>query len=68
TGMVLAKEIQNIRPGMPVILCTGLGDQMAPEMLKAAGICEVLQKPVGLSAMTVAIRNGSALMPTKKEV
>jgi CheY-like chemotaxis protein len=60
TGMVLAKEIQNIRPGMPVILCTGLGNQMSPEKLKAAGIYKVLQKPVGLSALTVAIRDGSA--------
>jgi len=55
-GTVLAREIQKIRPGMPIILCTGLGNQLAPDLLKASGIGKVLRKPVGMPAVTAAIR------------
>jgi PAS domain S-box-containing protein len=56
TGMALAGEIQKIRSGMPIILCTGLGNQLAPDLLKASGIGKVLRKPVGMPSMTAAIR------------
>jgi PAS domain S-box-containing protein len=46
TGVVLAQRITTIRPGLPVILVTGLGEVLTPDELHAAGIRRVLLKPV----------------------
>jgi FixJ family two-component response regulator len=45
-----------IRPGLPVILCTGFGDQVNEGMLKAAGIKGLLQKPLTLQEFAHAVR------------
>ncbi len=60
TGDKLARAIQRLRPDIPVILCTGFGNPangaLTPAAAKAAGIREVVMKPVGRSEMARIIR------------
>jgi PAS domain S-box-containing protein len=45
-GFNLAKKIMEIRPGLPVVLCTGFSDQINEEKARSAGILGFLLKPV----------------------
>ncbi len=46
TGDTLAKEMMKIRPGIPVILCTGFSEVMPEDKAKALGIREYVMKPI----------------------
>ncbi len=56
TGIDLAREIMRVRPGTPVILCTGFSEMIGEERVKEAGIREFLFKPVGVLELAKAIR------------
>ncbi len=56
TGIQLTARIKKIRPDIPVILCTGFNDFMPPETAEAAGIREVLRKPLNLGEIAAAVR------------
>jgi CheY-like chemotaxis protein len=45
TGMTLARELQRLRPDLPVILCSGSHEGLDPERVAAQGIAAVLLKP-----------------------
>jgi PAS domain S-box-containing protein len=55
TGEALAKEILNIRPGMPVILCSGY-HQADQNGVQALGIKSYLQKPYDMKSLAEAVR------------
>jgi PAS domain S-box-containing protein len=57
TGLQLARELMAIRPGMPIILCTGFSDLMAEEEAKLIGIKKFIMKPVVLSEIAEAVRD-----------
>ena len=46
TGDVLVKEILNIRPDIPVILCTGFSEKIDEKKAKAIGAADYIEKPV----------------------
>ena len=46
TGYNLSKKLMEIRPGLPVILCTGFSDQVNEEKARSVGILAFLLKPV----------------------
>jgi CheY-like chemotaxis protein len=46
TGMELAAELRQIRPNIPVILCTGFSELVTEQNMRAAGIQEVVMKPL----------------------
>ena len=46
TGDKLAQEILNIRPDMPIILCTGFSEKIDDEKAKAMGIAAYVMKPI----------------------
>ena len=60
TGEKLAREILALRPEIPIILCTGLGygacGGLTEESARAAGIREVVMKPVERGELARAIR------------
>jgi PAS domain S-box-containing protein len=56
TGIDLAREINRIDPDMPIILCTGFSELIQPDQARAAGIREILFKPVIRSQLSVAVR------------
>ncbi len=46
TGFQLTQKILQIRPGIPVILCTGFSSNISEEKAKNIGIREFIMKPV----------------------
>ncbi len=45
TGDMLAKEIMDVRPDMPVILCSGYSERISDAMVKELGIRAIMMKP-----------------------
>ncbi|HOE12032.1 MAG TPA: PAS domain S-box protein [bacterium] len=56
TGIELAREISKIRPGIPILLCTGYGESLIGQNIQMSGICEILKKPFDELALARAIR------------
>jgi PAS domain S-box-containing protein len=56
TGTALAKEIMNIRPDFPIILCTGFSEKISEDSAKNIGIHALLMKPVTKRGIAEAVR------------
>ena len=56
TGEELAKELLQIRPDIPIILCTGFSEIIPEEKAKAIGIKDYIMKPVLKSQLAKAVR------------
>ena len=56
TGEDMAKEIMSIKPGIPVILCTGFSDKIDEKKAKAMGIACFIMKPIIISEIAKNIR------------
>jgi signal transduction histidine kinase/DNA-binding response OmpR family regulator len=56
SGFELAKRILEIRPGMPIILCSGLSESVSDEKISSLGIRKFLKKPILLKEYGQAIR------------
>lgn len=57
TGFDLAREIFQIRPDIPVILCSGFHDESDTEKAKELGFSEIIVKPLVMREMAETIRN-----------
>ena len=57
TGTELAKELMGIRPGIPIILCTGFSEIINAKQAKEAGIREFVMKPFAARTFAKTIRN-----------
>jgi len=55
-GLELTRELLAIRPGLPVILCTGYSDSLNLLKSKEAGIREILMKPYAITNLAELIR------------
>ena len=55
-GLQFADKIRNIRPEIPIIICTGFSDQINEEKCQALGIQGLVKKPVITQEMATAIR------------
>ena len=62
-GMHLARKLFNIRPDVPIILCTGHSATVSAETAKTAGIKKFLMKPVTRQELAEVIRQA---LDTKK--
>lgn len=56
SGVELAKEVQKIRPTLPIILCTGHSDVVSKEDALAMGIRKYVSKPIYGDELFQAIR------------
>jgi len=56
TGLDLAKRMLQIRPDIPIILCTGYSTQVNEDVAKALGIKEFVLKPIIKSTLAKLIR------------
>jgi PAS domain S-box-containing protein len=56
TGMQLSQELRRIRLDIPIILCTGYSETASEEKVKAAGIDELLMKPINLRNLAETIK------------
>lgn len=57
TGIDLANKILQIKPNLPVILCTGFSTQINDEKISKIGIKKVVYKPISNREIAVLIRN-----------
>ena len=57
TGVDLARRMLQIRPDLPIILCTGYSSQVSEEKAKAFGIKGFAMKPLARKDIAVLIRN-----------
>jgi PAS domain S-box-containing protein len=55
-GDKLASEIISIRPGIPILLCTGFSHTLTDEKITSVGIREILMKPVVIKDLALKIR------------
>ena len=56
TGTQLAEKMIEIRPDIPVILCSGFPEKICPEELKNIGIKEFIAKPIGKQEIAAIVR------------
>ena len=56
TGAKLSQEILALRPGMPIIICTGFSQQLNDEKAKELGIRKLLIKPLSRTSIAKAVR------------
>ena len=57
TGDRLARELLEINPAMPIILCTGFSEQISEEKARAMGIRAFVMKPLTFEALSDAVRS-----------
>ena len=57
TGEALSRELLQIRPDLPIILCTGFSHIMSAEKAKALGIQAYLMKPLAIRDLVPIIRH-----------
>jgi signal transduction histidine kinase/ActR/RegA family two-component response regulator len=62
-GDRLARRLWDIRPDLPVILCTGYNEMITEEQAAAMGIRKFLLKPVDKDELAVAIRTALNCSP-----
>lgn len=55
-GTQLAQRLLEIRPGLPIILCTGFSNATAVQEARNAGIVDVIMKPIILKEIAPRIR------------
>jgi PAS domain S-box-containing protein len=55
TGMQLARVISRVRPGMPVVLCTGYGEDLTEKDIAAAGVRTLAAKPLEPSQLRTLV-------------
>ncbi|MCK6550048.1 response regulator [Myxococcota bacterium] len=56
TGDLLAKNVRQIRPDLPVVLCTGYLDGVGSDRMAAGGIGAVVLKPANVAEISAALR------------
>jgi PAS domain S-box-containing protein len=63
TGLLLASQLRQIRPELPIILMTGYSVSLTPDVLEAAGVCQLLLKPINLHSLGTAVHAALAAKP-----
>ncbi len=57
SGVELARRMMDIRPDLPVILCTGYSEEMNRDRAMALGIARFVQKPLVMEEMLRIVRS-----------
>jgi CheY-like chemotaxis protein len=55
TGLEFARGVKQLRPDLPIFLCTGYSEQVDDETCTAAGIDAWFQKPIDLDELLGAL-------------
>ena len=56
TGTKLTRKIREVRPDMPVILCTGYNENINEEKAKKMGINAYIMKPLTMLDLGLRVR------------
>ncbi len=65
TGDLLAAEIVRIRPGIPILLCTGFSERVDKNRALLAGIRKLVMKPLAMNILAESVRE--VLDETRKQ-
>ncbi len=65
TGLMFANELRRIRANLPIILMTGYGPALTPELVEAAGIHQLLIKPTTIHSLGTAVHAALSDRPPK---
>jgi signal transduction histidine kinase/ActR/RegA family two-component response regulator len=57
TGLDLARRALALRPGLPVLLCTGYTEAVSPEQVHALGLVDLLLKPLDFTQVAALLRH-----------
>jgi len=57
TGDKLCRELLSVKPGLPIIICTGYSSKMDAAKAKSIGIGAFVMKPMDMSELAVTIRS-----------
>jgi CheY-like chemotaxis protein len=57
SGLEVARRINRLRPGVPIILVTGWATELSQDELASAGIIDVLYKPFRIDQLTSVVRS-----------
>jgi PAS domain S-box-containing protein len=57
TGDQLAGKCLEIKPGLPIIICTGYSERIGCDEAEAIGVREFLRKPISLKNLSRKVRN-----------
>lgn len=55
-GLELAKELNNIRPDILVVLASGFNDEITCEKRQASGISSTIKKPYAITDLAKSLR------------
>ena len=50
-GLEVARQVRSIKPDLPVVLASGYTASLTTDILREAGVCDLLEKPVALPAL-----------------
>ncbi len=64
TGTRLSEEMLAVRPGLPILICSGYSEQVDEEKIAAFGIKGFIQKPFTVSEISQAIRKALSIKYT----
>ena len=64
TGLQLARELLKLRPGLPILLCTGFSEAVSKDRVRALGISDLVMKPILRSKL---IESVSRLLDNQNE-
>lgn len=56
SGFDLSRELSSVRPGIPLLMCTGFGKSLSKEQTETAGILKVISKPISSKDLISVIR------------
>lgn len=56
TGDILARQILQLKPGIPIIICSGFSEKMNKEKARAMGIRQFVMKPIVMMELAQTIR------------
>ena len=56
TGIELAQKLLRLKPGIPIILCTGFSETVTPESVKSVGVKDLIMKPFKRHQIAESIR------------
>jgi nitrogen-specific signal transduction histidine kinase/ActR/RegA family two-component response regulator len=63
TGLLLASQLQQIRPGLPIVLMTGYSASLTSERVEAAGIRQLLLKSTSVHSLGAAVHAALSAQP-----
>lgn len=61
TGLELARDLRELHPALPVIVCTGLADRVSAAQASALGVTHLFTKPMPMAELLTCLRQALAL-------